>query len=694
MTPQLIRKITFLRGYMDSRAELAESLDGYAARGSRNGKIIGDGRFEPFKGLATKGANTGSRIMCRIGDDWGGIKDIGLTRASGSVYEHVARTLLFIGSGQIHKKGVNIPNAVASSILQLMLCTNGQYTTPPYQAGLDAPSAPDVAVLSNPGAGYSGYTDGAIAIILERRRPATGCKSRGSLPSAVIIPRGKTFSVTFPAAVTGQTHWAVFAPNHGMGTSGVFKRLGYQYTTYDIPESLVASSSLNGIPRTLEFDYRNGDLLPEESSIADYPPQAGTHVVQLEAATVVLGALADSSAATSSSNPGTVGQVSLDNHPESYNPNHRIYFPEPIVDVLSRMTDSYAYVACRNSIWAIQYVGDRGDLLPSVAVANVLPDAGIRKPQHWTQAFGRIFMWLEGAGLVGMNADGEIDFDFGAPVSEFVRDWDENTVLSFDPRTRSVVAMNRTRSVSYCLQNGAWGYPCYLEDYNISGNYLSAVSARGELIVSCTDGSNTTAYTYDKGATRAPVLHVSPWFSPGNVSRGNAVYEIGGAIENGNCSEDLIIGIHKNLENPVIEEIRISSAGNTVEILSDERLSADDVGKRVAILAVGVGGGVNYAIGQIASVPTPTTFTVKQLFTGSTPVNLSPVSRGFCIIGDDVFAVNQKPNRRHHIEPVEPDTPDAYSLAVSVFHPTDAVTGQILALELFGTYQGGNVVKN
>lgn len=687
--PQLLQRLGFGRGYMDSRAELAESLEGYAARGSRNGKVIGDGRFEPFRGLQSKGANTGSRIMTRLGNTWGGIKDIGATVASGSVYEHIAKTLLFIGAGQVHKEGTNITNAIASSILQLMIATNGNYTTPPYQAGLPQPSAPDVGILDAFGTGYSGYTDGAISIVLERRRPETGARSIASLPSVVIIPRKKSFYVVFPLAATGQTEWAVFATNHGLGANGVHRRLGYQYSIYDIPESLVASSTLNGIPRCLEFDYRNGDLLPEEASVVDYPPNAGTHVVQLENATVILGAFADSVASPSAGNAGTVGLVSLDNHPESYNPNHRIYFPEGIVDVLSRMTDSYAYVACRNSIWAIQYVGDRGDFLPSVTISNVIPDAGIAKPCNWTQAFGLIYLWLEGVGIVGMTADGEIDYDLGAGVSELTKDWDSNTVLSFDPRTRSIVAMNNDVSVSLCLQNRSWSYPCYAKDYGIAGNYMAAVSSRGEMIVTVTNGGVSTAHTYDKGASRAPVLHVSQWFAPSAINRTNSIYEIGAAIENGANTEPLLIGLHKNLEPVVLENLRITSVGSVVEVL-EGLVMPDDVGKRIAVIAENVSGPNNFAIGKIANV-SGNFVEIVDIATAS-PLSLSIISRGFAIVGDDIFAVNQKANRLQHLDTVQPDMPDAMSAAVSIFHPTDAVIGQILAVEVYGSTQGGNII--
>lgn len=684
---ELIKRTGFY-GYKESAAPLsAESLDGYAARGSRNGKFIGKGHFEPFRGVESKGVNTGSRVMLPIGDDWGGLKDIGTTQASGTAFQHVARTLLFQGAGQVHIKGVNIPNAIASSVLQLMLFSSGAYTGIPYTAGLTAPSMPDVGILDNPGAGYTGYTDGAIDVVLERRRPETGARSVASSPSVVIVPRKKTFYIKFPAAQTGQTHWAVYATDHGLGGNGKRKRLGYQYSTFDIPESLVAAASVNGIARALEFDYRNGDLLPEEASIVDYPPSAGTHVVQLENATVILGALADSVSSASSTNPGTVGIVSLDNHPESYNPNHRIYFPEQVVAVLSRMTDSYAYVACRNSIWAIQYVGDRGDLLPSVTVSNVLPDVGIVKPHNWCQAFGRLFMWLEGAGLVGMNADGSIDYEFFADVSEFTRDFDENTVVGFDPRTRSVVAMCGDKSIARCLDNGNFSYPCFLKDYGHEGNYLSAVTARGELVVSLTDGAGVNACAYDKGAERAPVLHVTHWFAPGQISRTNSLNEIGLTIETGTNTEPLIVGIHKNLHQPVWEHI--STAGGSMVQVNIGEVFEEDIGKRIAIIGVNIVPGANYVTGKIKAVNGATVEICKL---DGEPIVLNVFARATALLGDDMFVVRQKPNRKMHLPPIEPDTVDALSLAISIYQPTDAARGQISTIECYGGYTGGSWV--
>src|ERR1041384_6064211 len=113
-----------------------------------------------------------------------------------------------------------------------------------------------------------------------------------------------------------------------------------------------APATIDGIPRSLEFDFVAADLVPEVAYIDDSPPPAGTNAVRLENVMVVLGCYGDSTASVSASDPGTVGAVSLPNFYESYPPTFLVYFPESIVDVLSRPTDSYAYVGHKNSITA------------------------------------------------------------------------------------------------------------------------------------------------------------------------------------------------------------------------------------------------------------------------------------------------------------------------------------------------------
>ena len=338
---QLLSVHEFNKGLVTSLPLLSDGLDGAFADGSRNQVQNGIGQTRPWLGLQSKGANTGARKMVNLSSTWGGLKDIGGLQGAGSLFSDVGLSLWFAGAGQVSKEGTDLTGLIASTILQVSIAVAGNYTAgTTFDAGLPQPSALDVAVLAAPvGAGVVGLTNGPVSFKVARFRATTGGRSIASVTSAVVIPAKQSIRLTFPLASTGQTHWRVFATQEGFGGIGLHYALKYGTGTaavIDIPESVVAAGTIDGIGRSLEFDYNTGDLLPELAYIDDYPPPAGTHAVRIENVMVVLGAIVDSSSAVSSTNTGTVGAVSLPNFYESYKPDHRVYFAEQIVDHRAR----------------------------------------------------------------------------------------------------------------------------------------------------------------------------------------------------------------------------------------------------------------------------------------------------------------------------------------------------------------------
>ncbi len=469
-----------------------------------------------------------------------------------------------------------IDGIAASTLLQAASVQVAQnFYTYLDQAGLAIPDAPVVTVPATPGASFTGVINGAvnfkIAGIRDRQNVGTNLtspdapvKSVSSTASAVVVPNNKTVQITFPSAKTGQTHWAVFSTQEGFGGTGEFYRLGYRTSSdanatwiYGIPEATVAAASPS---RTLEFDYRTGDLLPETAWLEDYAPPAGTHCVRLENIMVVLGC-----------SDGTVGSVSLPNFFESYNPFHLLYFPEAVTSVLHRQVDNYAFVACRNSIHAIQYVGYRGGDLPSATVTTLNPEVGIAYQSNWALGGGNIAVFIEGAGIAMMGGDGQMDFTFGADVARFTKDWAAaSTVVSFNPKTRSFVFGNGDVSLSFCLQSGVWSAPFYTSDAGVTGTWISGINARGEDVVTLTNGGTQTAYAFDDATstTRMPCVNITSWNGGDDTGRGKNIYEIQIDALGSTNVEPMIGGLHQNLVKPYIRACSLSSASATLTVPS------------------------------------------------------------------------------------------------------------------------------
>jgi hypothetical protein len=507
--------------------------------------------------------------------------------ASGSLFQDIGASIWGIGSGQPHLAGDSTPFAQLqlSSLLKVLIAVNGSYTNAAsgaFVAGLSQPSSPTVAVMDTPGAGYTGLIDGSVSFKLARVRLSTGARSIASLTSSVVVPAKKTVRVTFPLASTGQTYWNLFATQQGFGGVGVHYQLAYN-GNLDIAETLIASSTVDGIARSLEIDYRDGDLESTEAYVNDYPPPAGTQAARVESSMVVFGCYSDSVSSPSNSTPGTCAAVSLPNYPESYKPRHILFFPEPVVTVLSRLIDSYCYVLCRNSTHAVQFVGWRDDL-PSCTITTVSPEVGVQHPHNVTQAYGRLFMWTENAGMVAMNPDGSLDYQFGAAIRKYTKSWTD-AVVGFDPLTRSVTCSNGTIMFMFCMQSGNWSSPVYLSDF-ATGTIEASVTTRGEEIISINNGGSHTSYSVNQGATSTPVLYTSN-FAECSTKKGKNVYEmlISGEFT---VAGQVFMGLHSNFRPRVYRDATSTATSSTIGSVTAAFTQSDN-NKEVFLFGAGIG---------------------------------------------------------------------------------------------------------
>lgn len=679
-TREPLNDFTFEGGFDSSMQPLDPRLVGKLTDGSFNIINIDNGRNVPFGGLESKGANTGSRILTTLGNTWGGIKDVGPTVATGSLYQDIGASIWGIGSGQPHKEGVDFTLLQLSSLLKVLLAVNGSYSDPAsgaFVAGLSQPSSPTVAVLSAPGVGYTGLIDGAVSFKLARIRLSTGARSIASNTSAVIIPAKATVRVSFPLASTGQTYWHLFATQQGYGGIGIHYQLTYNGSV-DIPESIVAVSTVDGIARSLEIDYRDGDLLPVEAYVDDYPPPAGTHAARVESSMVVFGCYSDSVASPSGTSSGTCAAVSLPNYPESYKPRHILFFPEPIVAVLTRLIDSFCYVLCRNSIHAVQFVGWRDDL-PSCTMTTVSPEVGVVHPHNVVQAYGRLFLWTEKSGPVAMNSDGSLDYEFGAEIRKYTKDWTD-AVLEFDMKTRSVTYSNGSIMFARCLQSGNWSTPIYLSDF-ATGTVEAAVTTRGEGIISINDSGEHTAYVTNQGGTSCPVLFASN-FAECGTKKGKNVYEL---IVSGEftVAGTLFVALHSNFRKRVFRDATTTNGSAVIGSVTGEFTAADG-GNEVFVFGNDIGGsGIDYLVGQITYL-NATSFTITNL-DGTALTAQATLSGATLVIADQVFTQEISPNGNQDFYSLYPELTEARQLSSSCYFITDCEQGQIFSVLASGT---------
>lgn len=698
---QLLSEHSF-NGGSASALTLDDALRNTFAPGSRNQLTLGQGvggGSRPWKGMQSKGAGTGIRKLVQVNSTWGGLKDISTLQGAGSLFSDIGQALFFIGGGQVSIEGVDLAGLIASTNLQVSISVAGVYSAATtYDCGLPQSSAPDCAILTTPGAGNTGQINGPVSFKIARVRLSTGGRSIASAMSAVLVPANQSIRITFPLPSDGQDTWRVFSTQEGFGGIGLAYALKYgsgSSAVLDIPESVVAAGVVDGVTRSLEFDFKTGDLIPELAYIDDYPPPAGTHAVRLENVMVVLGAFSDSVSAVTTTDTGTVGACSLPNFYESYKPSHRVYFPEQIVDHRARATDSYAYVAGRNSITALQYVGLRDG--PAVALTMVIPDSGIARACNWTQVQGLLYMRIANGGFVRMKSDGALDYQWAAPIFEAVKDWDDSTVVSWHPNTMSVVIMNGRQAWSFCLLNEEWSPVCYFGDAGVAGVALSAINSVGEMIVSVNNGGSHTAYSWDQGATKMPITSMTPWTQARvqQVSKAVQLEEMEIAFETDRITDPMFISLHRNMRRPsyVIDAATTNGSAriDSVSAVFDANHVLN--GDMVLLSGADVGGaGVDYLMGIIASLAAPNGVNIIDPITGNPLLAQATRTACYMTIAHQIFPYTMARIGSQHSEYLqEPSVLNAQSYALGFHLITNATAGQIIKADVAGSPDDGGM---
>jgi len=434
----------------------------------------------------------------------------------------------------------------------------------------------------------------------------------------------------------------------------------------------------------LTFDFTDADLLPEDSWIYDYPPPSGSHFLRMENVGVVLGAYPEG---------GTVGAVSLPNYFESYNPRHLLYFPEDVVDVLHKEFESRAIVACRNSIHALEYVGNRGDALPAVVVGTLIPDVGLKRPQNWAVGGNTIAMWIEGVGIAVLDMNGRIDYEFGREVARFTKNWDaDDVVVMYDPDSSSFIFAYQNVFVSFCQESLAWADPVYLDETYTSagkrtGHWRSGVQVKGELYCSIYDNGQYTAYKFNKNdeTVRSNICEIGRWQKLMSTGRSANIYEISIATEQGVVDDmrtPVVIGLHSNLFQTHARNV--SANGTSVTMPSTINTGTAWIGKKIALFGPDIGGtGKDYLITNITATPSANTLTIDR--------TVAPAATGlFALIGEDFFTELPTEGKSQHHYNVFPALQEARSYCVSVYMACykgsqPQIIGNVLETDVFGT---------
>ena len=490
----------------------------YLAKGSRNWLILGLNKLVGYKGPLLLNGVEGGRQMMEAAEGYASLGD-GDRPGLGSVWR-VLTALFFLGAGAVRYNGL-ATGAVATSTLSLRLLENGAYNGTTLQAGLAQPSAP--TIFTKPaGAGFTGteLLPGTRAVMLFRIRSSTGARSIASLPSnVVVVNAGETIVITAPlTSANGDDRWGVCTSEVGRGDFGPF------FILTEIPEATFAAGVVDGIPRSVELEWSDGQLAGAElAPIDDYPPPPAVFGGTLNDTGFLDGCYGDVGVGQA---PATLGSTIVTSLPlkfESWPPNNLIYTPQPPTAVAARAADGYAYRAGVSTLGAITYTG--GD--PPISYQLRWPTAGCVAPHNMVIGEqGRLYIFTSQHGLARIGAGDEPETEWAIPFFEDTTGWNPyEVVMGWDGDNQIVCACHRKMILPF---NTALERACTPLDLTgkIRGNICAAVTAQfGELYLA----ANNTRSVTDLTTANASAIVTSPTavFTPDDVGRTVKLREAG-----------------------------------------------------------------------------------------------------------------------------------------------------------------------
>jgi len=459
--------------------------------------------------------------------------------------------------------------------------------------------------------------------------------------------------------------------------------------------SLVAASTgatativdVNGTLRAIELEWQDGDLTSEFAWIDDYPPPAGTHCAALNNVTLVGGCYADATADPTSSGPGTCIAQSLQNFPESFRPTDLLYLPEPIVGMLGRQSDNFMLVGCRDSTHQVQYVG--GSDGPACVLTTMWADQGIAHPHAWCLCYGIPFVMIAKGKIATLNALGQPDSTFMAPIAESIKDWEpENTVLDFHPNTNQFVVSNGAQAYGFCFDQGGWSSVLPYSDF-ATGNALSAVNSQKKMKIVIEGNGAHPLFTFNEGAG-STVTAMSHWFEASG--RTKTIWECAERIQVDSTSTTPYVSVHRNFRVPTDNAGAITNATNTLTTATAGFFTAADVGSYVLILGAGAAGApllariktFNSATSVNLGDPDPTVPIVSAANRNAG----ATVSSAFFIIAKKIYARTPRYKKSNVFRPKRVHVREAYAYAIGITIPQTTGNVQALGATLYGIPDG------
>lgn len=337
-------------------------------------------------------------------------------------------------------------------------------------------------------------------------------------------PVTQSFSNAYVAATAHTTMLPSGAPAVTELVTGWFTSDG-SVADFTPTAPLVQVTDTNLLPRFLDIDYADDDLLDIIAPRGIEAPPAGTHGFALGPLTVIAGAL-----------DGTAIVPSKPNQSEQYNLGDDATFlnpPEPIVRLETSPFDGSVYIWTRNSLQTVVYTGE--------TVAPVLPrtiwsNTGIEGQSAACVSKTGAYCYSGRRGIARYRGNLEPDTNFADAVAEYTRDWNpRNVAVGYDPALEAIVFCHNDTMLAYFETQGQWSTPLKITLWNALTDIGGGVFTGGGLnasprILTCLTLENRLYFVVQQGDDSSNFYEIfvfdiglgGDWFIRSVARHGNA----------------------------------------------------------------------------------------------------------------------------------------------------------------------------
>lgn len=447
-------------------------------------------------------------------------------------------------------------------------------------------------------------------------------------------------------------------------------------------------SYVGGFDRGILLNWQESDLIDEIAWIEDYPPDPGSGVFPLEK---VLGVITDGDSLdpASGTNRGCAVQFSLPNLPESFNPLHRLYLPQKVVDVQHRGLDSYVFIGSQNFVGALQYVPIDGTA--PATLTSLLPDEGILSRNNWCLTDAGLYLFTTKGSAKRIIQNGVVDDQFSRPVRRWMKRWTdrERVVVAKYGDGLAVAYIYGSEVLLYNTQTQKWSARICLNDHISDIEVVSGLNVQGRLLLTgeaASVGAGQLLFDFDhESGTGSPVAAI-PHFVPGLAKDLTKVINyLGPKFNADNTAKKAFVTLHVNDELTYIEDGTMTLLSNNLSSAS-AKFTSKFLGKYVLVARAGAGG--DFLRGRIIEIVSPTQVrlgTCERILASAAPLNpTSAVQNAFCVFAHRIYEFTAGREGLNAPSPLEIFENGIRTFAVGIVMTSDGGDGVPLGCSVYG----------